>query len=184
MNIYPAFWRNASSKTKRIYLIIFILIIGTILTVIGSYIPVTGQDAQKRYDAVNDTLTQNPSFAGRTEAIFQNNLIICLIMFIPFLGPLFGMFALFNTGLSLSAIAYVQQASVGLKLLNLVLTPVFWLEFAAYSIAMAESIWLTRRLMQGRGKHELKNTLILIGICAVILIVGAVVETWLISISG
>jgi hypothetical protein len=58
---------------------------------------------------------------------------------------------------------------------------VFWLEFAAYSIAMAESIWLTRRLLQLRW-NELKNTAIFIGICAAILIVGAVVETWLISI--
>ena len=66
-------------------------------------------------------------------------------------------------------------------LLSLVLTPVFWLEFIAYSTAMAESIWLTRRLMQRRWL-ELKNTAILIGICAAILIVSAIVEVWLITI--
>ena len=181
MNIYPAFWRNSSSKMKRIYLIIFIFIIGFIITVIGSYIPVTGQAAQTRYNDVNQTLANNPTFAGRAEAIFQNNFIICLLMFIPILGPILGMGILFNTGLSLSAIAYVQDYPAWLGYLSLVLTPVFWLEFAAYSIAMAESIWLTRRLLQWRWL-ELKNTAILIGICAVVLVIGAVVETWLISI--
>ena len=166
---------------KRIYFISFIFAIGFIITVIGAFIPVTGQDAQTRYDEVNQTLQQNPTFLGRTAAIFQNNFLICLLMFIPILGPILGMGILFNTGLSLSAISYVQHYPSWLGLLSLVLTPVFWLEFAAYSIAMAESIWLTRRLLQLRWK-ELKNTAIFIGICAAILIVGAVVETWLISI--
>lgn len=166
---------------KRIYFISFIFAIAFLITVIGAFIPVTGQDAQSRYNDVNQTLQENPTFVGRTIAIFQNNFIICLLMFVPVLGVVLGMGILFNTGLSLSAISYVQHYPSWLGLLSLVLTPVFWLEFAAYSIAMAESIWLTRRLLQGRWR-EVKNTAILIGICAAILIVGAVVETWLISI--
>jgi len=102
-------------------------------------------------------------------------------MFVPVIGPVLGLFILFNTGVALGAIASVQGYPVGLGLLSLLLTPVFWLEFAAYSTAMAESIWLFRRLLQKRWL-ELKNTAILIGICAAILIVGAVVEFWLISL--
>jgi hypothetical protein len=33
-------------------------------------------------------------------------------------------------------------------ILGLIATPVFWLEFAAYSITMAESIWLFQRLLR------------------------------------
>jgi hypothetical protein len=68
-----------------------------------------------------------------------------------------------------------------LEILILILTPVFWLEFASYSIGITESIWLFRRLLQQRW-GELKNTVILIGVCAGLLAVGAIVETWLISI--
>jgi len=102
-------------------------------------------------------------------------------MFIPVIGPVLGLFILFDTGVALGAISSIQGYPVGLGLLSLVLTPVFWLEFAAYSTAMSESIWLFRRLLQKRWQ-ELKNTAILIGICAAILVVGAVVEVWLISL--
>jgi hypothetical protein len=166
---------------KRVYLIIFILILGVIITAIGTFIPVTGQDAQSRYNDVNQTLQQNPGFGSRTVAIFQNNFIICLLMFIPIIGPILGMGILFNTGLSLSAIAYVQNYPSWIGLLSLFFTPIFWLEFAAYSTSMAESIWLTRRLLQWRWQ-ELKNTALLIAICAELLLLGAMIETLLISL--
>ena len=102
-------------------------------------------------------------------------------MFVPLIGPVLGFIILFDTGIALGAIASVQGYPVYIGLLSLVITPVFWLEFVAYSTAMAASIWLFRRIMQRRWR-ELKNTGILIGICAILLAVGAIVETWLISI--
>jgi hypothetical protein len=104
-------------------------------------------------------------------------------MFVPIIGPIIGFIILFDTGVALGAIASVQGYPVYIGLLSLVITPVFWLEFAAYSTAMAESIWLTRRIFQRRWR-ELKNTAILIGICAAILIVSAIVEVWIISVFG
>jgi lipoprotein signal peptidase len=101
-------------------------------------------------------------------------------MFVPIIGPILGFIILGNTGIALGAIASVQGYPAWIELLSLVITPVFWLEFTAYSTAIAEGIWLTRRLMQRRW-YELKNTAILIGICAGILIVGAIVEVWLIT---
>jgi membrane protein implicated in regulation of membrane protease activity len=102
-------------------------------------------------------------------------------MFLPFAGPIIGMAILFNTGYALGAIASVQGYPVIIALLAEFLTPIFWLEFIAYSTAMTASIWLTRRLLQGRWR-ELKNTAIQIGICALILIISAAIEAWLISI--
>ncbi len=65
-------------------------------------------------------------------------------MFIPLAGAVLGLFILFNTGIALgNAIAFNCKATpYGFGLASLVLTPVFWLEFASYSIAIAESIWL------------------------------------------
>ena len=181
MKLDLSFWKNASSKRKRIYFIIFMFIVSFIVTVAGSLVPLGHQDAQTLSDNLNSTLNQHKAQNNLTEYIFQNNFQICLLMFIPFVGPILGLFILFDTGLALGAIAQVQGYPVWLGLLSLLLTPVFWLEFTAYSTAIAESIWLTRRLMQKRWR-ELKNTAILIGICAVILIVGAIVEVWLINL--
>jgi lipoprotein signal peptidase len=102
-------------------------------------------------------------------------------MFVPIIGPILGFFILFDTGYALGAIAQVQGVPALLEILVLILTPVFWLEFTSYSIGITESIWLFRRLMQRRWR-ELRNTVILVGVCAGLLAVGAVVETWLISI--
>jgi hypothetical protein len=178
-----SFWANASTIRKRIYSIIIIFIIASIITVVGSFIPLNSQDAQSISNSLNETLTTNRANGSLTEYIFLNNFSICLVMFVPIIGPMLGFIILFDTGVALGAIASVQGYPVFIGLLSLVLTPVFWLEFTAYSTAIAASIWLTRRLMQRRWL-ELKNTAILIAICAAILIVGAVVEAWLITTFG
>ncbi|MGD0996029.1 MAG: hypothetical protein ABR909_10965 [Candidatus Bathyarchaeia archaeon] len=184
MKLDLSFWTNASSKRKRIYSIIIIFILAFIITVIGSYIPLSHQDAQTLSNGVNATLNAHKSFGSRTEFIFFNNFFeVCLPMFVPIIGLIWGFLVMGNTGLALGAISSVQGYPVWIELLSLVLTPVFWLEFAAYSTAMAEGIWLTRRLMQRRWL-ELKNTAMLIGICAAILIVSAIIEVWLIAVLG
>ena len=47
MKLDLSFWTNASSKRKRIYSIIIIFILAFIVTVIGSYIPLSHQDARQ-----------------------------------------------------------------------------------------------------------------------------------------
>ena len=180
MKLDLSFWTNASSKRKRIYSIMLIFVLAFIVTVIGSYIPINHQDAQTISNSLNSTLNSHKSNGSLTEYIFINNFSICLLMFVPIIGPILGFIILGNTGIALGAIASVQGYPAWIELLSLVITPVFWLEFTAYSTAIAEGIWLTRRLMQRRW-YELKNTAILIGICAGILIVGAIVEVWLIT---
>jgi len=177
------FWRNASSKRKRIYLIVLMFVLAGIITVVGSLVPLSSSDAHAISNQLNQTLNEHKSNNTLIEYIFLNNFGICLVMFVPIIGPVLGFIILFDTGVALGAIASVQGYPVYISLISLVITPVFWLEFTAYSTAMAESIWLTRRLFQRRWL-ELKNTAILIGICAAILIIGALVEVWLINTFG
>lgn len=179
-------WRKASPRRKRIYSTIAIFVFAVIITIIGSLVPVDAQEANQINDALNQTVTTLGDEGVLTQFVFGNNFIICVLMFIPILGPLFGFYALFNTGIAISAIATAEGYPLSLVLLSLVLTPVFWLEFVAYSIAIAESIWLFRRILQGRsrGWRELKTAGFLVSICAVLLLLGAVVEVALISIAG
>ena len=195
MKLDFSFWTNASQKRKRIYSIIALFIIAFLVTVIGSYLPLSPSDAQTISQNLNSTLNQNRANNTLTQYIFLNNFGICLAMFIPVFGAALGMFILFDTGVALGAIAATQGYPVWVGLASLVITPVFWLEFISYSIAMAQSIWLFRRLIKaiaskepGQGRiilwSELKWTAIFIGTCAGLLVIGAFVEVWLITTLG
>jgi uncharacterized membrane protein SpoIIM required for sporulation len=181
MKLDLSFWTNASSKRKRIYSTIIILVIGVFLLVIGSLVKISPQDATQLTNRLNQTLPSHQFSASNVEIIFSHNLYICLLEFVPVIGPVWGFLSFFATGIGISAIASVKGYPLLLVLLNLAILPHTWLEFASYSIAITESIWLFRRLLQGRWR-ELKNTAILIGLCAILLLIAAVIETWLISI--
>jgi hypothetical protein len=113
-------------------------------------------------------------------------------MFIPLAGLPIGLFIMFSSGqgfralfdtLTMSGVSNTAppniQPSTAILLLVLIgLT--FFFEFVSYSIGMTESVWLFRRLTQRRWR-ELKTTAILIGVVALLLILGAIVETWAVS---
>ena len=181
MKLDLSFWTNASSKRKRIYSTIIILAIGVFLLFMGSLVRLSPQYAKQITNNVNQTHPQHQFTAKNTAIIFSHNLFICLMEFVPVIGPIWGFVSFFLTGIGISAISIVKGHPPILVLMTLSIFPFTWLEFASYSIAIAESIWLFRRLLQGRWR-ELKNTAILIGICAILLLIAATVEMWLISI--
>lgn len=180
-----SWWRTASAKRKQIYTVVFFLILAILATVAGTFVPLSAEEAEMIASQVNSTITENPDIASLTGAIFVNNFSICLLLFIPIVGPILGVAILFTTGTALSAISMSQVPPIPtwFSFVALVITPIFWLEFIAYSFAMAQSIWLFRRLMQRRWR-ELKWTAISIGIVAAMLAIGAVVEAWLIVAFG
>lgn len=184
MNLNLAFWTNASSKRKRIYSTIAVLIVAIVITAIGSLVPIDAQEAEQINSNLNQTVTSLKENDALTQYIFGNNFFICLLMFIPIVGPILGGFILFNTGTVIGAIAIAEGYPLIVAFVALFLTPVAWLEFAAYSVSMSESVWLFRRILQGKGKREFRNTCLFVTFCAVLLLVGAVVETALISISA
>ena len=190
MNIPFSFWKTASPKRKRIYSIIFMLALCITATILGTLVQLSAQDAKQLSDSTNGIITDNPTYPSLVGAILLNNFKICLVMFIPIFGAVFGLFVLFSTGVGIRAILDTQSASGAsaaistispttaiLALVFVGLT--FLLEYVSYSIGIAESIWLYRRLTQRRWR-ELKNTGILIGIVAALLITGALVESWVI----
>ena len=108
MKLDLSFWRNASPRRKRIYSIIAVLIVAVIITVIGSYVPLSSQDAKSVSQNLNQTLNQNKANGTLTPYIFMNNFQICLLMFIPIVGAGLGIFIFFDTGVALGAIAATQ----------------------------------------------------------------------------
>ena len=192
MNIYPMFWKNASSKRKRIYSAMLIFVIAVFLTVLGTFVQLSPEDAKQISDSTNQTIAEGTANGTLAASIFINNFFLCLLMFIPVIGTALGLFIMFDTGVAIGAIISVQSTAgapaaaanidATTAILVLVLAGLtFLLEYVSYSIGISESIWLFRRLTQRRWR-ELKNTVILIGICALLLGIGAIIETWAISL--
>ncbi len=175
-----SFWQNAQPRQKRIYSVLLVLLVAIIVLVIGSIVPLSQSAATTLHDNLKQTLNQAITNQNLPQSIYLNNLTLCLLMFLPLLGSGLGLFVLYNTGVGLNAISIVQGQSTLLGIFDLMTGPVFWLEFFAYSIAMAQSIWLFRRMLQGRWK-ELEWTGLSIVASTVLLAIGAVVEAWQIT---
>ena len=96
MNIPFSFWKTASPIRKRIYSIIFILALCITATILGTLVQLSAQDAKQLSDSTNGIITDNPTYPSLVGAILLNNFKICLVMFIPILGAVFGLFVLFT----------------------------------------------------------------------------------------
>jgi uncharacterized membrane protein SpoIIM required for sporulation len=177
-----AIWTKASPRRKRILSTLAVFIVALAITAIGTAMPIDQQQANQISDDLNQTVTSLNDNGVLLQYIFGNNFLICLLMFVPIIGPLLGFFIMFNTGTVIGAIAAAGGFPPALALVSLFLTPVAWLEFAAYSTAMAESVWLMRRFLQRLALRELRKSTILISITAVLLAVAAIVEVVIISI--
>lgn len=178
------FWKKSSPMRRRIITILVIFVAIVILTAVATLAPVNETQAHETYNDLNQTVNDLKHSNSLLQFIFGNNFELTLIMFVPFIGPIFGFYVLFNTGVVLESSAIAQNLPPMLSYVALFLTPVVWLEFAAYSTAMAGSLWLSARIIQNRAKHELTNTAKFIAICAVLLLIGAIVETVLIELAG
>ena len=152
------------------------------MTCVGTLTPLSKQEAEEINQDL-ENLRENIS----VQYIFGNNLLICLVMFIPIVGPIFGLYALYNTGVVIEA-QIVAASSTGLSpilvFFVLFLFPFTWLEFISYSTAFAESVWIIRRFTQRLGRREIKNAAVLIAIVTILLLIGAVIETVLIQAMG
>jgi hypothetical protein len=178
-----SFWKSASIKRKRVYSLLFIFLLSVVVTFAGTLMPLSDETAHVLSDSVNQIVEKNDTLSSLSVAIFVNNFLLCLPMFIPVFGALFGMFVLFSTGMGINALSMVQGIPTSIAFLSLMITPIFWIEFASYSLGMTESIWSFRRFTQKRWAY-LAWTAIFIGITAVLLAIGAIVEAWLILSVG
>ena len=116
--------------------------------------------------------------------IFTNNLIISIMMFIPGIGILFGLFSGYSTGTVFSAIAQTSQATADqISPLVILLTPFGIMEIFSYGLAISRSsLLLVSLIKKDHISKQLKYTLIEIMIVIVILFLAALIEWHFISI--
>ncbi len=180
-----SFWKNLSIRNKRILSIIIIFVISVMMVVSGILTPLSSKtinDLGEGFEGTQETINSLPE-TQQVSFIFGNNFMISLIGFIPIVGPIFESYVLYSTGVIITAyVTYTNQPGSPLLLfLVLLVFPFTWLEFLAYSSAMSESFWLLWRLIQRRGKGEIKNFCMMISMCAVMLLLAAIIEVAIIS---
>lgn len=173
------FWRSIPTRIKRILTIAVFFFLSIMITVAGLLTPLSYEEASDIAEEL-EKMQENIN----VQLVFGNNFMICLAMFVPIAGPIFGSYVLYSTGVVIAAGSLTEGLPSLIVFLFLFAFPFTWLEFLSYSTAFAQSVWLTWRIVQHRGKRELVNTCILISICAVMLLVAAIIEMAMISYFG
>jgi hypothetical protein len=166
-------------RRRGIWIIAFFAA-AVVIMAIGAMVPISHTDAEPIYNEFENEL----KYIATVPGIFGNNFFHSLIMFTPFVGPLYGGFVFFNTGTILEIIAIVQNTNTGLLFVTLFLFPHTWLEFFAYSLAMSQSVFLSMAIVRGRFRQELVRTCVIMAVCALILLLAALAEVIIISASG
>lgn len=169
------------SNRARVLVLILAFLISVAITLAGTFSSMSPSEAQGIYEEFQEALPHLMSI----QAIFQNNLMHALIMFIPVLGPLSGFYVLYSTGRFIAAFAMVSEKNPAFLFMLTFFLPHAWIEYTAYALAISQSLWLTLRIAQRRSlKAEAKNTCVSIAACAALLLLGAVVEMATIQLLG
>ena len=117
--------------------------------------------------------------------IFTHNLTIAIPMFIPGFGAIWGFFSAWSTGFAFAAIQTATPELGEVNPLALLLTPFGLMELAAYSIAMSRSFLLAKTLLKRKSIFAEKTIILAeIGIVTALLVIGGVVEMYMIDMSG
>ena len=115
--------------------------------------------------------------------IFVNNFLISILMFVPGIGIAFGLFSGFSTGNIFVIIT--RDLPIQIPPLLVFLTIFGIMELVSYGIAISRSyLLLTSILKRTNIRENLIYTGIEIGIVAIILFFGAIIEWDLIKQSG
>ncbi|MCS7125135.1 MAG: stage II sporulation protein M [Candidatus Bathyarchaeota archaeon] len=172
------FWKGLPTKVKRIIAILMFFLLSIAATVAGVSTPLTREEVSsinEEMKELREYVLKVDIFRGST-LIFGNNFFLCLSFFAPFAGPVFGFYVLYSTGVVIAAQSIDSGINPHWTFLSLFIFPFTWLEFLSYSIAFAESAWLSWRIVKRNWKRELVNACIMVSICAVMLLMAAFIE--------
>ena len=163
--------------------IILFFIFTAIFTVVYGTSAVTSEPTEDEIQEVMDFFDE---IVGTIDGIgiFVHNVLIALPMFIPGFGVAWGLFSAYSTGFAFSAIAAANADVAQLNPLAILLTPFGLMEMAAYSIAMSRSTLLAKNVFQKNWELIKNEKLILsieIGIVIALLLIGGIVEMWMIE---
>ncbi len=108
--------------------------------------------------------------------IFLNNFKIALMMFIPVLGIVIGIFSAFSTGLVFNSIVNLSHLNYPNPLI-VFLTPFGFLELLSYGLAISRGgIFLLEILKNRISKKSILFLVVEIGLVCTMLFIGSIIE--------
>ena len=163
--------------------IILFFIFTAIFTVVYGTSAVTSEPTEEEIQEIMDFFDE---IVGTIDGIgiFVHNVMIALPMFIPGFGVAWGLFSAYSTGFAYSAIAASNAQVAQLNPLAVLLTPFGLMEMASYSLAMSRSTLLAKDVFQKNWNQIKSDKLIIlieIGIVVALLLIGGIVEMWMIE---
>jgi hypothetical protein len=169
LRIKEFIWSLGWKDWKKLFLVFLLLTV--IIIAIGSSVPMSSERSTELIEDL-ESLLPDPS----AQPIFSNNFGIAAMMFTPIIGMLIGFFALFNTGVFISAMGTSLEIPGTVLLLALLIFPFAWLEFISYAIAMTQGVFLIIGLIRKNFRRELIRTGILLAAVFIMLLAGAFIE--------
>ena len=167
---------------RRLILASFMALLCIFATCLGTLAKIEDKEAQDIISDFNEI--ENILQKAGIQFIFGNNMMYCLVMFIPFVGPVGGFYVLYSTGRVLAALSQVQGYNPLFLFLMVMVCPHAWLEYISYSLAISESVWLSFFIIKyryGGLRFEVANAVKYISLCAVLLLAGAIIEMAIIT---
>ena len=172
-------WQIDRRRRIMVFLLVFIVCISA--TIAGVISHVDPKQAHEIVKEINKLGEVTSSTRMGIPLIFGNNLMHTLIMFVPIVGPFWGLFVLYNTGTAYAAYAILYKASPLVLFSSAFILPFTWMEFISYALAISESLWITYALLKRNIKRELVLAAIMIAVCNILLLFGALIEAAIIS---
>jgi hypothetical protein len=164
-------------KRRILYLLIGILVFIIFFT-LGTFVNFDESTSQLLKEQFQNKIKNIVSMG-----IFLNNFLISILMFVPGIGIAFGLFSGFSTGNIFVIIT--RDLPIQIPPLLVFLTIFGIMELVSYGIAISRSyLLLTSILKRTNIRENLIYTGIEIGIVAIILFFGAIIEWDLIKQSG
>jgi hypothetical protein len=164
-------------KRRILYLLIGILVFIIFFT-LGTFVNFDESTSQLLKEQFQNKIKNIDSMG-----IFLNNFLISILMFVPGIGIAFGLFSGFSTGNIFVIIT--RDLPIQIPPLLVFLTIFGIMELVSYGIAISRSyLLLTSILKRTNIRENLIYTGIEIGIVAIILFFGAIIEWDLIKQSG
>jgi hypothetical protein len=148
-----------------------------LILVAGAFTPLSKQEAEERMR----TLQEITGSINSPLQIFANNLLISLLMLVPFVGPPSAAYVIYNTGLFFSALSITTNVSPIVAVIAPLITIYGALEFIAYGFFFHHGLRFSYTVLRRRMKEELRPALFMVVIGIIVLLSAAFLEYLLIE---
>lgn len=152
-------------------------------TFAGTLFPVGPEEAKRFQEDIAQRFT-GMGFAGVFGFIFLNNFAALLLMHVPLLGLLFGIYVTFSTGTFLGGLSALSGVNPALALVTTFVLPHAIPEFFAYSLAFVESYICAKLVWRRRFREAARDELTSMISSGAILAAAAAIEAALILLLG